>query len=61
MKDYTEFPLEINAERLMQLPAGSYLAADMRDEYSCGYGMMDGAVRPAFRFVLCRALAAESV
>ena len=22
MKDYTEFPLEINAERLMQLPAG---------------------------------------
>ena len=45
MKDYIELPLEINAERLIQLPAGSYLAADMRDEYSCGYGMLDGAVR----------------
>jgi hypothetical protein len=45
MKDYMELPLEINAERLIQLPAGSYLAADMRDEYSCGYGMLDGAVR----------------
>ena len=38
MKNHTELPIEINAERLMQLPAGSYLAADMRDEYSCGYG-----------------------
>ena len=45
MKNHTELPIEINAERLMQLPAGSYLAADMRDEYSCGYGMLDGAVR----------------
>ena len=45
MKNHTELPIEINAERLMQFPAGSYLAADMRDEYSCGYGMLDGAVR----------------
>ena len=45
MKDYTELPLEIDAERLLQFPAGSYLAADMRDEYSCSYGMLDGAVR----------------
>lgn len=35
MKDYIELPIEIDAERLMQFPAGSYLAADMRDEYSC--------------------------
>ena len=45
MKGYKEVPLEISAGRLIQLPAGSYLAADMRDEYSCGYGMLDGAVR----------------
>ena len=45
MKEYIELPLEIDAKRLLQFPAGSYLAADMRDEYSCGYGMLDGAVR----------------
>ena len=45
MEKYTELPLEIDAERLMQFPAGRYLAVDMRDEYSCGYGMLDGAVR----------------
>ena len=45
MEKYTELPVEIDAERLMQFPAGRYLAVDMRDEYSCGYGMLDGAVR----------------
>ena len=45
MEKYTELPIEIDAERLMQFPAGRYLAVDMRDEYSCGYGMLDGAVR----------------
>ena len=41
MEKYTELPIEIDAERLMQFPAGRYLAVDMRDEYSCGYGMLD--------------------
>ena len=45
MEKYTELPLEIDAERLMQFPAGRYLAVDMRDEYSCGYGMLDRAIR----------------
>ena len=45
MEKYTELPLEIDAERLMQFPAGRYLAVDMRDEYSCGYGMLGSRCR----------------
>ena len=37
--------LEISAGDLMDLPGGSYLAVDMRDETECLYGMMEGAVR----------------
>ncbi len=37
--------LEISAGDLMDLPGGSYLAVDMRDETECSYGMMEGAVR----------------
>ena len=44
MEKYTELPLEIDAERLMQFPAGRYLAVDMRDEYSCGYGSRQAAI-----------------
>ena len=48
MKDYTEFPLEINAERLMQLPA---LARAMEEGISivlyCKYGRISFDVAQA--------------
>jgi len=38
-------PLEVSAQDLLQWSRGTWLAVDLRDEASCAYGMMEGAVR----------------
>lgn len=38
-------PLELSAQELVRWSPKSWLAVDMRDEASCAYGMMEGALR----------------